>query len=168
MTEPSDGPLSAQLVGFEQLELVLGGIKDMCIAAMTKLAQEIKIMATPYPAEGPWNTPGAYPARWYQRHFGSRWARVDGSVGGSDSSQQLQKNWLVEQRGDQVVVGNSAGYAPYVMGAEQRPYHADHGWRKLNDIAIEVIQDRFPGYMADELEKAIAKAGGSSGSADSG
>ncbi|NLS80049.1 MAG: hypothetical protein GXY76_22645 [Chloroflexi bacterium] len=153
----------ARLDGWEQVGRLLGrdGLERWALAVLKRLAEEIKAQATPYPPEGPWNAPGPYPARWYQRHFGPRWARADGSVGGSNTSEQLQKQWLVEQRGAaQVVVANRASYAPWVMGEEQAALHAAHGWRKLKDIAAEVMGDRLAAVAREELDKLIAQTAG--------
>lgn len=119
---------------------------------LASVAKEIEIAAAPYPEEGPWNQPGPYPARWYQRHFGSRWALKSGGVGGRNTSEQMQKRWKTGRAGKLAWhVGNVASYAPYVMGEEQQPYHAAHGWRKLSDIARDVIKD-----MADDIVRQVA------------
>jgi len=121
--------------------------------ALEKLGNEVKIASIPYPPEAAWNQPGAYPHRWYQRHFGPRWARVDGSIGGRDTSERMQKQWLVERRRPlEVAVVNKASYACWVVGDEQASFHAERGWRKTSDIAREKL-DMYQSLLEQELRR---------------
>lgn len=150
-------PITIEFVGLTEAMRKLGPetVAKVSRAALLKFANEVKLLATPYPPEGSWNRPGPYPAKWYQRHFGARWALVGGGVHGSNTSEQMQKNWIAEQRDDfTAAVGNRASYSPYVMGEEQQGYHAAHGWEKLEDIA-KANQDRLVGFVAEELERVM-------------
>lgn len=111
---------------------------NVTASALKKFANEIKLRAVIYPPEGPWCAPGPYPHRWYQRHFGPRWSRKDGTIGGRNTSERMQLGWVVEPRSQvEVVVGNRASYSPYVVGAEQTAVHAAHGWKRVDKIAEE-------------------------------
>jgi len=160
--ERTAGPITVTVDGFDTLEKVLSPseFRRMAKIVLLKIAKEVKVQAIPYPSEGPWNQPGPYPARWYQRQFGSRWALKGGGTGGNSSSERMQKLWVITQKGPwQVSVGNRASYAPYVMGEEQRSYHEAHGWKKLKEIGAEESR-KGPRIMEEELEKSIQEHGG--------
>jgi hypothetical protein len=143
--------------GFDEALAKLGAEKmiQACQASLQRFGEEVKLRALVYPAEGPWCMPGSYPARWYQRGFGPRWARKDGSTGGRDTSERMQQQWAVEQRSPlETLVGNRASYAPYVQGDEQTGFHAAHGWKKLLDVAVE-NKDLFYSIFEREFKKAI-------------
>ena len=150
-------PLTVELEGFAEAmrKLDKATFERVCQGALEKFANEIKLLAIPYPPEGPWNKPGPYPAKWYQRHFGSRWARKSGSTGGADTSERMQKQWIAEQRNPfEAVVGNRASYSSYVVGEEQTDVHARHGWKKLSDVG-KMNQDKLLRFIAEEIEKAM-------------
>lgn len=142
-------------INLTELKERLSGAKLLAAAdeVLGTLAREVEIMAAPYPAEGTWNTPGPYPARWYQRHFGPRWALKAGGVHGKDTSEQMQKRWRTRRaKLLEWAVENSASYAQYVQGEEQAEFHARHGWRKLSTIARETI-DR----LSDDIVRRVAE-----------
>lgn len=108
--------------------------------------------------EGDYNRPGPYPKRWYQREFGPRWARKGlmekarwvgeaGSVGGRNTSQELQKSWRtrIVKPGEAEVftqspkTGSEVSYVEYVHSYEnQAVVHAKHGWHTDKQVAEEV------------------------------
>lgn len=123
--------------------------------AIGKFAREVKLRAVPYPPEGPWNQPGPYPHRWYQRHFGPRWGRKDGSIGGRNTSEVMQKKWYDKTVSPwQAVVGNKASYADWVVGEQQAAVHRQHGWKKLADVARETMP-LWERLLAVEVERAM-------------
>ncbi len=140
--------------GIETLAETLRRMPQAAARALRRLGEAVKLEAAGYPPEGPWNQPGPYPARWYQRHFGPRWARRDGSIGGQNTSQNLQASWrVIERDAWSVVVGTPVSYAGYVVGEEQARFHADHGWRKLSDVAREVVSQHGFEYVKEEIER---------------
>lgn len=97
---------------------------------------------------------------WYERGYGQKWVRKDGTVNGRATSRFLGRqssraikeptSWShdVQARSGSIegVIGNSAEYAPYVIGDKQASYHAAHGWLTLSQGALDSeteIQDRF-------------------------
>lgn len=119
---------------------------------LNRTADEIRDIAAAYPEEGIWNSPSQ--ARWYQRHFGARYRRRDGTIGGRNTSQRLQKSWVGE------VSENSAGaytgvtYAPFLMDAERRAFWArEHGWATTDEI-LENFYPRFEEIVFDEIDSA--------------
>lgn len=149
--------MEIKLEGLDEAIQKLGKIAGAETAgkALHRFAEELKLRVIPYPPEGPWNTPGPYPSRWYQRHFGPRWTVKSGEVHGRDTSERMQKQWVVEQRGALAyILGNRASYADLVVGENQLPMHAAHGWKKVEDIAMENI-NLWPEILKEEIEKAL-------------
>jgi hypothetical protein len=131
--------------------------------AIGRAANEVKIVAIPYPPAGPWCQPGPYPHRWYQRLFGPRWARKYGATpGGRDTDRArwggpIQEKWAVTVQDDWTAkIWNDAKYGPWVKGEEQTPVHKAHGWTKLSDDA-KGLADKgvFTRVFAEEIEKVL-------------
>lgn len=101
--------------------------------------------------KGSWNT-------WYERGWGSKWALAGGSWHGRKSSEQLQQRWATRFENDGLtgVVGNSASYAPYVMG--ERDVQATAlkriGWKSIEDIAEEE-RDTVRDFIKQHIDKAL-------------
>ncbi len=80
--------------------------------------------------------------QWYQRGFGSHYARRDGGVTSRNTSETLGKKWTekVTMGGASVVgeVGNTASYAVYVQGERQTGFHQKRNWVR----ADKFIQDK--------------------------
>jgi len=86
-------------------------------------AHEVGDRAAAYPPEGPWNRPKDEPGKtWYQRHFGPRWRRVDGSIGGRNTSEQMQKRWRRRIDELRARVWNDVSYAPYLLDRVRMAY----------------------------------------------
>ena len=88
------------------------------------------------PPETAANQPGA--RRWYERGFGPRWMRRDGSIGGTRTSETLTRKWTtrVEDGGLTGIVGNNASYAQVVQSARQQSrVMADIGWKTDEEVA---------------------------------
>jgi hypothetical protein len=126
---------------------------------------ELKDRYIVYPKEGPWNRyPGAKPrtdgkAIWYQRKFGPRYMRKDGTTGGRNTSQNLQVSWNYEIGADDYSssVFTPVTYAPYLFDPEKRVgWAAAHGWQDVNEIA-ENYAPRFVQIVEDEIDNQIAK-----------
>lgn len=129
--------------GIDKVKLMLASIADpKTIAAAVKAAAlHVKGKIAQYPPATVANQPKAYiPGQWntwYQRGFGSKWARADGTVGTRKSSETLGRKWTIEtrDRGMTAVVGNNVSYGPFVQGDEQTWFHKAHGWKTTEQIA---------------------------------
>ena len=54
----------------------------------------------------------------------------------------LAKQWAVTQLSrTRAVVLNAAPYASFVIGKHQQPFHADTGWRRVDEVVKEVARD---------------------------
>lgn len=124
---------------------------------------ELKDLAAAYPVAGRWNSaPGTKgDNRWYQRGFGSRWLRKDGTFGGSNTSQRLQQSWNTEvQRQDEFTASafTDVTYAPYLLD-EEKPrvnWAQSHGWQSLDEIQ-EDYAPHFERAVLDEVDDQINK-----------
>ena len=103
------------------------------------------------------NTPGNPTGRWYERGYGPRWSRKDGSWGGRKTSETLSKRWTTAERagGLQQVLGNNASYAPYVHDAEEQAgFHGDRGW-KTDEQVLREEGDEVLQFIQKEVEKEL-------------
>lgn len=156
--EIRQGPLTIVVEGLDELKRRLNSerLKRAAKDAVNTIAELVKQEMLPYPEEGEYNKPGPYPKKWYQRHFGPRWALKAGGVHGRDTSEQLQKRWVVVPKDAwSAYVGNKASYAPYVVGMEQQEYHKRHGWRRLDEVTRKVIETRAKQVFAEAIAKEI-------------
>lgn len=109
----------------------------------------IKGAIAEYPPASEANSPSNQ--RWYERGYGSRWRRKDGTIGGRATSETLGRRWTVESEanGLRAVVGNNASYGPYVQSAErQARFHSARGWKtdaqvieEESETVLEFVQD---------------------------
>uniref|UniRef100_A0A6M3KQL4 Tail protein n=1 Tax=viral metagenome TaxID=1070528 RepID=A0A6M3KQL4_9ZZZZ len=134
--------IQIDLRGLEPLLKKLDSIKgnDALKGVMTAAASDLKSWVAVYPAAGEGNSPSNAGGRWYERGYGPRWKRKDGSVGGKRTSQTLGRRWTIEvmDQGMAARIGNNATYGPFVQDAErQNRAHKAHGWRTVQD-AIKV------------------------------
>ncbi len=137
---------------------------------------EVKDLASAYPVEGEYNKPGhtrrvriptkqgletRFISGWYQRGYGSRWLRNDGSYGGNNTSQRLQQSWQTEvQRTSEFTASafTDVTYAPYLLD-EEKPrvrWAESHGWQSLDEIQ-EQYEPRFEKLVLDEVDDQINK-----------
>lgn len=104
-------------------------------AALLAGGEQVKRKVVVYPPQTMANSPDNPTGRWYERTYGPRWRRRDGSVGGSPTSEDLKHSWNVQAIGQTVVVGTDTTYAPYVHDKEkQAKFHKDRGWKTIQDI----------------------------------
>jgi len=113
-----------------------------------------------YPPETDANKPGPYPKRWYQRHFGPRYALKAGGFRGQNTSERLQKAWrtdIIKPLEAHVFTkspqtGNEVSYVEYVQSYEsQTAVHREHGWQTDQQVAEDV--EKSPA-----LDKALGAA----------
>lgn len=114
-------------------------------------AKALEDIISPYPDQ---LTP-IDPDRYYERGYGPRWIRKDGSTGGKKTSERLNTRWAVRPYGALgAALLNLASYAPFVHALdEQAGIHADAGW-VTDDEAIAEIE--AAGTVETLLNAAIA------------
>jgi len=117
-----------------------GDMRKAVKRAAMELANNLEKTMSDYPPASEANKPRGFGSalsiatrkaqnRWYQRDYGPRWARKDGSVGGSPTSEHLQYRWKVASKGWGAIVGSPVSYSPAVQShEEQASFHKARGW----------------------------------------
>ena len=129
-----------------QLEGVKAGMKAAAVHIQGKISK--------YPPSSDANRPGK---RWYERGYGSKWTRKDGSIGGKKTSETLGKRWATSSRdrGLTQVIGNNASYAPFVQDAEkQAAFHKQRGWSTAQGV-VDDETETVVKFIQDEIDKAL-------------
>jgi len=150
--------ISVHVEGVTELGQITPRISGSIVKLVATIADEIRRRMAGYPPETRANQPGPFPTRWYQRHFGPRWARADGSIGGLNTSQDLQNSWKNIVSGPlERTVWSSADYAPFVQSAElQSSVMRDIGWHTDEQVVDEVMSDsRIKKQIGRTLDKAL-------------
>lgn len=89
--------------------------------ASKAVAAALQNIIAPYPRSTAANRPQGPGSRWYERGYGTRWMRVDGSIHGRKTSETLGRRWGIASRGKSgAVLGNIASYAPFVHDDEKQ------------------------------------------------
>lgn len=117
---------SVEVTGAAELAKILGqNMKRALQPAMTAVAAVLQGIIAPYPP-----VPTYRGNRWYERGYGPKWRRKDGTVVGRKTSQFLNRSWAVEPRGDdETLLTNRATYAPWVHISTRQPeWHKRTGW----------------------------------------
>jgi len=152
---------AVQVKGLDQLLRKVDSIQGLRVAvrALRASAAHIKGKVNTYPASTVANSPGVYPKRWYERGYGSRWARKSGGVGGRKTSETLGRKWTTAQRngGLTQVVGNNVSYGPYVQDKKkQTRFHGARGWKTIQDVT-EQEADTIVNFVKAEIDRALSK-----------
>jgi hypothetical protein len=147
---------SIEVEGLEPLIRDLSADLSPALTAVTKaIAAEAQDRIAPYPPATEAKSPSNPAGRWYERGFGPKWRRKDGSVGGRKTSETLGRRWSIKSAPQQATLTNLASYSNVVHGAEeQASFHATRGWRADEGVADEIVDD---GTVARMVEAAIAK-----------
>jgi len=140
--------------------LLLGQVVRRRLAAVIQAsAQNIKGTISPYPASSQANAPKSYPGRWYQRGYGPRWARKDGTTGGRKTSETLNRRWSVKKGsgGFSAIIGNNASYSRYVHAEEnQARFHSMRGW-VTDEQAIERNRENIQNDLSVAIQNEIER-----------
>lgn len=162
--------LTVKVQGADELVRALGGdVKKAIQRGAHLIAAEVKREVAEYPALSDANVPRSFNAlysiksrkalnRWYQRGYGTKWARKDGTVGGARTSEMLNRSWGVRRLPLGAFVGSKASYAPVVHHwKEQASFHKRRGWVTDRD-AVERVRksgkmDRIMQQVVDRILK---------------
>ena len=132
--------MTSSITGDAELRRKLAKLQDMSqiYPALMAGGVHVKAKLEIQPPSTAANSPGGPGSRWYERGWGSRWQRMDGSMGGRQSSETLGKKWTIQQAGDKVTIGNNVSYGPYVQGpSEQAKALREIGWKTTDTVASE-------------------------------
>lgn len=147
--------------GLDQLLRKVDSVQGLRVAVrvLRASAVHIKGKVATYPAATIANQPGAYPKRWYERGYGSKYARKSGGVGGRKTSETLGRKWTIAQRngGLTQVIGNNVSYGPYVQDEKkQARFHGARGWKTTQEVSEEEA-DTILNFVKAEIDKALAQ-----------
>jgi len=144
-----------EIRGLDKLIRKLSDVKSLRAAkvALKAGALHIKGKIATYPPASEANTP--YQRRWYERGYGPKWMRKDGTWRGSKTSETLGRRWTIAERnaGLTQVVGNNVSYVPYVQDPDkQTSFHAARGWKTTGQVVDEEADTvvRFVKAKVDE------------------
>lgn len=134
--------LSIKIEGLDRLQRRFNrNLKPAFRRASLATAEVIRDKIAKYPPATIANSTANPGGRWYQRGYGPRWARKDGSVGGRKTSEQLGQSWTSKQKGIGAIVGTKVSYAPFVQAASfQAGFHRGRGWMTDRRAVLEIIK----------------------------
>lgn len=151
---------TVQIKGLDQLLRKVDSIQGLRVAvrAMRASAVHVKGKIATYPASTIANSPGAYPKRWYERGYGSRWARKSGGIGGRKTSETLGRRWTTAQRngGLTQVVGNNVSYGEFVQSRKKQASAHKGRWKTIQDVSEEEAET-IVNFVKAEIDRALAK-----------
>lgn len=108
-----------------------------------------------YPPSTDANVP--FQRRWYERGYGPKWMRKDGTVNGSHTSEVLGRSWTTRTTDGGLggIVGTKATYARAVQDRDkQAAFHARRGWRTVQDW-VEQRGDVVKGWIEKRIQQII-------------
>jgi hypothetical protein len=149
-----------KLKGAKQLAAKLGKLAaaKYLKPVLHRSALKVKSKVAKYPPASEANLPGPYPARWYQRGYGARYARKSGGIGGRRTSERLGASWFTQVGAFRAVLTNKASYAPYVQKKYGKPkqttFHAKRGWPTAEDT-LQKMKPEIQRMMQAEIRKVI-------------
>ncbi len=149
--------VTLQLKGFDKLERKLGPLRagKYWAGILKAAALDVKNYIAEYPPASEANNPQG--RTWYERGFGPRWYRADGSIGGSRTSETLGRRWTISADSQRAVIGNNASYAPFVQSAEQQsPWHKRRGWR-TDQETIDKLKDKIMAKVKRAIEDILSR-----------
>jgi hypothetical protein len=153
---------SVEVDGLGSLIRALSVELEPALSTLTKaVALEAQDRIAPYPPATEANSPSNASGRWYERDYGPKWRRKDGSIEGRKTSEMLGKRWTIADAPQQSTLTNTASYSNVVHSAEdQAKFHGARGWRTDKDVAQELESDGTAQRMTDAaVEQALRKVG---------
>ena len=119
-------------------------------------ANHIKGVIKEYPRSTTANVE-PFHGRWYERGWGSKYKRLDGTVTGKKTSETLGRKWATKSKakGLQQIVGSNVSYARFVHSAkEQAKIHGRRGW-KTDEQVLKSEGDEVLQFIQKEIEKEL-------------
>ncbi len=83
------------------------------------------------------------PTPYYIRGRGTQY-----KYGNRGNSERLGTRWYTQALGGQTEIGNTASYAPYVVGEQQAWWMTIIGWKRLRQVALDKIEQATRVYDA--------------------
>lgn len=92
----------------------------------------------------------------YHLHAGD--IEVPYQRGSSPKSETMSKKWGISEQNDTIAIGNSASYAPLLVGRKQTAYHKATGWKDIETMYEENV-DAMGDQVVAGFKQAIRKKG---------
>lgn len=158
--------MTTTMTGDAELKRKLSKLKDFSflVPVMVSMASHVKgAISFPggYPATGAGNKPSGPGSQWYERGYGPKWMRMDGSINGRNSSENLGKSWGLEAEnsGLRQIIGNDTSYGPWVQGVAKVDGAGPQSsamnaidWKTTDDVMNEEEEK-----VLTEIKKAVDK-----------
>lgn len=144
--------MNVQIVGLDRVRRSMAISVKPALRAITKaVAAQVQGEIAPYPPASAANRPGGPGSRWYERGYGSRWRRMDGSIGGRPTSETLGRRWSISGWGGiGAVVRNIASYSIYVHDHGYRAwFHKRRGWVSDKEAVDKVMSSGVVDRIVD-------------------
>lgn len=141
-----------KIIGYPELQAKLRSLSDLRFlrphikGALVHISNKAKIYPpSPDKNKSPGNT-------WYDRGYGSRWMRADGSIGGRQTSEDLGQSWTSKVTSPTSgVVSNDTSYGPWVQDPQKQSSRMNAiGWKTTDDIIEEEAA-----HVLREIQKAV-------------
>jgi len=121
-------------------------------------AEHIEGTIKEYAPKSAANVPKAH-GRWYERGWGSKYRRLDGTITGKKTSETLRTGWSTKSRnsGFTQIVGTNVSYAKFVHDAEEQArFHKARGW-KTDAQVVKSEGDEVLKFIQREVEKELSR-----------
>jgi hypothetical protein len=144
--------------GLDEVTRKIDNLEDLkkLKPALEGAAEHVEGVVKEYPPKSEANDPRR--RRWYQRGYGSKYRRKDGSVKGYKTSKILAKQWSTKRkrRGFTQIIGNPVSYGPYVQSrAKQAKFHEARGWKTIEDVAEQEVET-VVAYLKSKVDRILS------------
>ena len=146
-----------QIIGDKELAAKLRRLSDLRFlrpyiqAAVTHVSGKVSA----YPSSTDANSPAN--RRWYERGWGTRYRRKDGSWGGQQTSEDLGPSWKGKATSDtRGIIGNDASYAKWVQGPQQSAIMKKIGW-KTTDTVVDEESEKVLKSIQEAVDNELRK-----------
>ena len=142
----------SQIIGGKELQAKLAKLGNLSFLkpVITSQGVYLKKAIAVYPPAGSGNS-SAWPT-WYERGYGPKWRRADGSIGGRQTSEKLRNSWTSKAESNtRAIIGTDTSYAKWVQGGDtQSAVMHDIGWKTTDTVAEEESE-----AVLKQIQKAV-------------
>jgi len=165
-------PEAVTIKGLPELDRKLDNLQDLkkLVPALKAASSHLKGSVAQYPPQSDANAARGFNSfysmktrkpvnTWYQRGYGPKWVRKDGTVKGRKTSETLGRKWTrrINRSDYSFIVGNNVSYGEYVQDkGKQARFHKRRGWKTIQDVVKEET-DTVVRFVKAEVDKILAK-----------
>ena len=148
----------SQIIGDKELQAKLNRLSDLNFLKrkMEVVARHVKGKVSKYPPATGANSSANQ--RWYERGWGSKWRRADGSIGGRQTSEDLGPSWTGKaETNTRAIIGNDTSYAKWVQGGDTQARALKAiGW-KTTDTVVEEESEAVLKHIQKAVDNELRK-----------